>query len=43
VAIFLLTLFLMIRKPRGMNLGLAAGIGARASNSLSESTFTPPK
>jgi hypothetical protein len=42
VAIFLLTLFLMIRKPRGINLGLAAA-SARALNSLFESTFTSQK
>jgi len=31
VAIFVVTLFLMIKQPRGINLGLAAGIGAVAS------------
>jgi arsenical pump membrane protein len=31
LAIFAVTLFLMIKRPRGMNLGLAAGIGALAS------------
>jgi arsenical pump membrane protein len=31
VAIFVFTLFLMIKQPRGINLGLAAGIGAVAS------------
>ncbi len=31
VVIFAVTLFLMIKRPRGMNLGLAAGIGAVAS------------
>ena len=31
IAIFAVTLFLMIKRPRGMNLGLAAGIGAIAS------------
>jgi hypothetical protein len=31
LAIFIVTLFLMIKRPRGINLGLAAGIGAAAS------------
>jgi hypothetical protein len=31
------------QEGKGMNLGLAAGIGVRASNSLSKSTFTHPK
>jgi arsenical pump membrane protein len=31
LAIFMVTLFLMIKRPRGINLGLAAGIGAVAS------------
>ncbi len=31
VVVFVATLFLMIRQPRGINLGLAAGIGAAAS------------
>jgi arsenical pump membrane protein len=31
VAIFVITLFLMIKQPKGINLGLAAGIGAAAS------------
>jgi len=31
LAIFIVTLFLMIKRPRGINLGLAAGIGAVAS------------
>jgi arsenical pump membrane protein len=31
IAIFLATLFLMIRQPRGINLGMAAGLGAVAS------------
>ncbi len=31
VAIFLVTLFLMVKRPRRMNLGIAAGIGAVAS------------
>jgi arsenical pump membrane protein len=31
VAIFVFTLFLMIKQPKGINLGLAAGIGAVAS------------
>lgn len=31
IAIFAVTLFLMIKQPRGINLGLAAGIGAVAS------------
>jgi len=31
LAIFAVTLFLMVKRPRGMNLGLAAGIGALAS------------
>lgn len=31
LAIFAVTLFLMIKRPKGMNLGLAAGIGALAS------------
>ena len=31
IAIFVVTLILMIRRPRGMNLGVAAGIGALAS------------
>lgn len=31
LAIFILTPFLMIKRPRGINLGLAAGIGAAAS------------
>jgi anaerobic C4-dicarboxylate transporter len=43
VVIFLLTLFLILRKSTGMNLGLAAGIGVRASISLSESIFPPSK
>jgi arsenical pump membrane protein len=29
--IFIVTLFLMIKRPRGINLGLAAGVGAAAS------------
>jgi Na+/H+ antiporter NhaD/arsenite permease-like protein len=31
LTIFAVTLFLMIKCPRGVNLGLAAGIGALAS------------
>jgi len=31
IAIFVVTLILMIRRPKGMNLGVAAGIGALAS------------
>lgn len=31
LGIFLVTLFLMIKRPRGINLGIAAGIGAIAS------------
>jgi arsenical pump membrane protein len=31
LAIFLVTLFMMIKRPRGISLGLAAGIGAAAS------------
>ena len=31
VAVFVATLILMIKQPRGINLGLAAGIGAAAS------------
>jgi arsenical pump membrane protein len=31
VAIFVITLFLMVKQPKGINLGLAAGIGAAAS------------
>ena len=31
LTIVAVTLFLMIKRPRGMNLGLAAGIGALAS------------
>ena len=31
LAIFIVTLFLMIKRPRGINLGFAAGIGAVAS------------
>nr|MDO8133908.1 ArsB/NhaD family transporter [Candidatus Njordarchaeum guaymaensis] len=38
--IFLVTLFLMVRRPRGMNLGVAAGIGAIASLLLGTVTLT---
>ncbi|MGB9854870.1 MAG: ArsB/NhaD family transporter, partial [Candidatus Bathyarchaeales archaeon] len=31
LAIFFVTLFMMIKRPRGISLGLAAGIGAAAS------------
>ena len=31
IAIFLVTLFLMMKRPKGINLGIAAGIGAIAS------------
>ena len=31
LAIFIITLYMMIRRPRGISLGLAAGIGAAAS------------
>ena len=31
LAIFVITLYMMIRRPRGISLGLAAGIGAAAS------------
>jgi arsenical pump membrane protein len=39
VSIFVGTLFLMIRRPRGIRLGLAAGIGALASLVLGTVTF----
>ena len=40
IAIFAVTLFLMIKRPKGMNLGLAAGIGAIASLLLGTVTLT---
>ncbi len=39
VSIFVCTLFLMIRRPRGIRLGLAAGIGALASLILGTVAF----
>jgi arsenical pump membrane protein len=39
VSIFVATLFLMIRRPRGIRLGLAAGIGALASLLLGTVAF----
>ena len=40
VVIFLGTLFLMVRRPRGMNLGVAAGIGAVVSLLIGTVTLT---
>ena len=42
VVIFVVTLVLMIKQPRGINLGLAAGIGAVASLLLGMSPSTTP-
>src|SRR5512136_748975 len=39
MTIFAITLFLMMKRPRGMNLGLAAGIGALASLLLGTVAF----
>lgn len=40
VVIFIVTLFLMIKKPRGINLGMAAGMGAAASIILGTVTLS---
>lgn len=40
VSIFVVTLFLMIKRPRGIKLGLAAGIGALASLLLGTVAFS---
>lgn len=40
LTIFAITLFMMIKRPRGMNLGLAAGIGALASLLLGTVTIS---
>jgi len=40
LAIFLVTLFLMIKRPHGLSLGLAAGIGAAASLLLGTVTLS---
>lgn len=40
LAIFIVTLFLMIKRPRGISLGLAAGIGAAASLLLGTVTLS---
>ncbi|MEM0488488.1 MAG: ArsB/NhaD family transporter [Candidatus Bathyarchaeia archaeon] len=40
LAIFIVTLFLMIKRPRGISLGLAAGIGAAVSLLLGTVTLS---
>jgi arsenical pump membrane protein len=40
LAIFVVTSYLMIRRPHGISLGLAAGVGAAASLLLGTVTFS---